>query len=388
MLLDIAPGVQGGAPSFLTVLYTTNAPSGMLVFAAQAEQDRFTEFWQSDGTSVGTTKLFPQSREIVELNVDSLNLQLAENTLVAISSQPDRFFYLGRENGLGIDFQRDAADRLSALYAEDVANTRSITLQVGELMVDEQNLTLSLNCSKGWLSLGQQCGDMTVSMNGTPDQKKAAVLELEGPLGALNCAVEKLTYHSKPQENGWDDIYVTLSQGVSSGQREGASAASFADNTERDSSYTVSKRMLVEIRAINDPPSINMASTFYAPLRQWVALAGIEIADPDSAEGMLYVNIAVYNGRLRATLPYQISADGPTALHPTANGDIAQVLEFATTLEQAKNVFSRLEYSCDDRYACSNSQRDYLTVQVDDNGFSGAGGPQVATKTAQIIITP
>ncbi|KAE9320247.1 hypothetical protein PF001_g5504 [Phytophthora fragariae] len=388
MLLDLAPGVQGSTPSFLTILYTSNAPSGTLVFAAQAERDLLTEFWQSDGTSVGTTKLFPQSREVVEMNVDSLDLQLAGNTLVAIPSQPDRFFYLGRESGQGIDFRSDAANRFGVPYAEDVAHTRSITLEDVGSMVDGRNLTLSLNCSKGWLSLGKQCSGVTVSRDGTPDQTKAAVVTLEGTLDVLNCAVERLTYHAKPQENGWDEIHVTLSQGVETAPSEVESATStgFDDNSERDSSYTVSKRMLVEIRAINDPPSIGMASMFYAPLRQWVAFAGIEVADPDSAENMLYVSISVRNGRLRVTLPHRVNAYGPTALHPTADGDISQVLEFATTVEQAMEIFSRLEYSCDAVYGCSNSQRDYLTVQVDDNGFSGAGGPQVATKTAEIII--
>ncbi|KAE9036592.1 hypothetical protein PR002_g7013 [Phytophthora rubi] len=388
MLLDLAPGVQGSTPSFLTILYTSNAPSGTLVFAAQAERDLLTEFWQSDGTSVGTTKLFPQSREVVEMNVDSLDLQLAGNTLVAIPSQPDRFFYLGRESGQGIDFRSDAANRFGVPYAEDVAHTRSITLEDVGSMVDGRNLTLSLNCSKGWLSLGKQCSGVTVSRDGTPDQTKAAVVTLEGTLDALNCAVERLTYHAKPQENGWDEIHVTLSQGVETAPSEVESATStgFDDNSERDSSYTVSKRMLVEIRAINDPPSIGMASMFYAPLQQWVAFAGIEVADPDSAENMLYVSISVRNGRLRVTLPHRVNAYGPTALHPTADGDISQVLEFATTVEQAMEIFSRLEYSCDAVYGCSNSQRDYLTVQVDDNGFSGAGGPQVATKTAEIII--
>lgn len=144
--------------------------------------------------------------------------------------------------------------------------------------------------------------------------------------------------------------------------------------------------MRVEIRAINDPPSIGMASMFYAPLRRWVALAGIKITDPDSAEGMLYVSISVRMGRLRVILPHQINANGPMALHPTADGDVSQALEFATTARQAPEIFTRLEYSCDDHYDCSNSQHDYLTVQVDDNGLHGAGCPEVATTTAEIII--
>ncbi|KAG2932339.1 hypothetical protein PC117_g13172 [Phytophthora cactorum] len=141
----------------------------------------------------------------------------------------------------------------------------------------------------------------------------------------------------------------------------------------------------VEIRD-NEPPTISIASTFYAPAGEWVALAGIEITDPDSVEGILYVSLAVHNGKLRVTLSPRVNSVGPTALHSTVDGAIAQKLEFATTAEQANEIFQTLEYRCDDDNGCSKSLRDYLRVHVDDNGFTGAGGSQVATKRAEIVV--
>ncbi|KAL3656353.1 hypothetical protein V7S43_018797 [Phytophthora oleae] len=376
MLLDIAPGVLGSKPSFFTILDHLNDPSGTLVFSAQSERDRLTEFWQSDGTSAGTTTLFPQSREVVELNTESLNLQLAGHIFVSISPLPQVFFYLGRESDQSADFQRQATDRVSKAYAEDVAHTRSITLQDVESMENTRNLTVSLNCSKGWLSLGRQCDGVSVRLDASPDNKKAAVVTLKGSLAALNCAVEKVTYHAKPQENGWDEIDINLAQNDQVA----------SDTTGRESSYSVSKRMLVEIHAVNDPPVITMPLIFYAPTDEWIAITGIEIADPDSAEGILYVSLAVHHGMLRVTLPPQVNDGGPTALHPTVNGEISGMLEFATTVEQAKQIFEALEYTCDDDYGCSNSQNDYLTAQVDDNGFTGARGPQVATRTSEVVV--
>ncbi|KAG6962568.1 hypothetical protein JG688_00008539 [Phytophthora aleatoria] len=141
----------------------------------------------------------------------------------------------------------------------------------------------------------------------------------------------------------------------------------------------------VEIRD-NEPPTISIASTFYAPTGEWVALAGIEITDPDSVEGILYVSLAVHNGKLRVTLSPRVNSVGPTALHSTVDGAIAQKLEFATTAEQANEIFQTLEYRCDDDNGCSKSLRDYLRVHVDDNGFTGAGGSQVATKRAEIVV--
>ncbi|ETI43851.1 hypothetical protein F441_11244 [Phytophthora nicotianae CJ01A1] len=72
-----------------------------------------------------------------------------------------------------------------------------------------------------------------------------------------------------------------------------------------------------------------MASTFYTPTGEWIALAGIKISDPDSAEGILYLSIAVHNGKLRVALP-RANSDGPTALQSTA---ISQTLKFAITAE-------------------------------------------------------
>lgn len=48
---------------------------------------------------------------------------------------------------------------------------------------------------------------------------------------------------------------------------------------ERDSSYTVSKRILIENRAVDDPPSVSLDSTFYAPMGERAAIAEIETTD-------------------------------------------------------------------------------------------------------------
>ncbi|RLN90564.1 hypothetical protein BBJ28_00018094 [Nothophytophthora sp. Chile5] len=386
ILVDLAPGVSGSKPSFLTVLNSIDAPSDVLVFAAQVERDRLVEFWRSDGTSVGTTKLFPGSHEVVEMNVDSMSDQLAGHALASVASQPAGFFYLGRESGQGLDFHYLAADRSRATSSQGNYPTRSITLVDVEAMQQKRELTLSLNCSKGWLSLGRECSSVTISQRGDISEDRSAVLTLEGTMDALNCAVEKVTYHSKPQADGRDEIIISLAQSQQRSSSEDATAANSGDNAGGDSSYLVTKRVFVNIRAINDPPVIHMAAQYFAPSRQWVAVAGIDVADPDAAEGILYLSIAVHNGRLRAILPQHNQGRSATALHATVNGDATHTLEFATTLMQAKQVFEALEYSCDDRHGCVAGQHDYLTVQVDDNGFSGARGPQVAAKTAEIIV--
>ncbi|KAG1692930.1 hypothetical protein DVH05_024254 [Phytophthora capsici] len=372
ILLDIAPGMLGSKPSFFTILDNLNDPSGTLVFSAQSERDRQTDFWQSDGTSTGTTVLFPQSREVVELNTESLNLQLAGHSFVRLSSLPQVFFYLGRESDQAVGFQQPTGKA----KAVDVTRTRSITLQDVESMENTRELIVSLNCSKGWLSLGRQCDGVSVRLHASPDNKTAAALTLKGSLDALNCAVEAVTYHAKPQENGWDEIHVNLAQ----------SDQATSDTTGRDSSYMVSKRMLVEIHAVNDPPVIRMPSLFYAPKDEWISITGIEITDPDSAQGILYASLSVHHGMLRVILPPQGSEGGPTALPPTVNGEMSGMLEFATTVGQAKEILDALEYTCDDSYGCYNLQTDYLTIQVDDNGYTGARGPQVASRTSEIIL--
>ncbi|KAF4318436.1 hypothetical protein BBO99_00007100 [Phytophthora kernoviae] len=372
MLVDIAPGALGSKPSHLTVLNSMNAPSAVLVFAAQAESDLHVEFWQSDGTVAGTTKVYSQSPEVVHLNVDSLNAQLSAYAFVSIPSESAGFFYLGRENDNNFPDVKNA---------QDVSRTRSITLQDVESMRQKRELTLSLSCSKGWLSLVRECMGVSFKLGDNANEKQTSALTLTGSLDALNCAVEKVVYHSKHQESGLDKIHVSVAQSILDTPSETNNDVQPGD--ARDSSYVVSKSMLVEIRAVNDPPLITLGSMYYAPRRQWVALSGIDIADPDSADGILYVSIAVLNGRLRVTLP---PTNGPTVLHSIANGDTSRTLEFATTVAQAKIISKTLEYSCDDRDGCTNTQREYVTIQVDDNGFNGAGGPQMATKRTEIVV--
>ncbi|CEG39116.1 uncharacterized protein PHALS_09174 [Plasmopara halstedii] len=137
--------------------------------------------------------------------------------------------------------------------------------------------------------------------------------------------------------------------------------------------------MQAERLSINAPPTISMASTFYVPMNNWVSLSGIEIFDRDSGNGLIYVSIAVHNGKLRVL----VSPGGPTQLSLL---DFSQELNFATTLMQAKQIFVTLEYMCDDSTGCSSLLHDYLTVHVDDNGYTGTQGPKIATKRAEVVV--
>ncbi|KAF1313272.1 hypothetical protein FI667_g17529, partial [Globisporangium splendens] len=356
---DLAPGISSSKPSFLTVL--SLGQSSQLAFAAQAERDRQWEFWQSDGTLAGTIKVFLGSREVAYINTNTMDT-IASPRFPSLSSKS--FFYFGKQ-------QADQV-RTNAALSQDSASTRSITLFDVESSTKDldRDFILHLNCSKGYLSLNRGCNVLTFVRG---NQSESALMTVQGSLRSLNCAVEKVAYHAKPDASGWDDIFITLEQRT--------------DNELLDDDgrlYSTTKRILIEIRSINDASIIQMPKTYFALLDAWIQLANIAVSDADAGDGLVYIQLKVHNGILRVGR----SAERIVQLRKTADSvdAVGSTLEFAATISDAVLVFQDLEYKCLIQMDCRDGMRDYLTIYVDDNGFTGSGGAQTSTNSAVIQI--
>lgn len=364
MLADLAAGAISGRPSFLTVL--TLGSTTRLLFSAQDERDQKSEFWQSDGTLAGTIKLFSNSREIVDINGEAMDtMPLAR--FQALTSPAQSFLYFGRKQMQEQDQAFQLQDETSALML------RSVTLDADVNTSDTSAvLTLALNCSEGSLSIGRTtCPFLTFGRGNATS--RAAVLEMNGTLDALNCAMEKLSYHSSAQAKDVRDvIWITLVD----------SRLQSTMDQDDPMRFTTTKSIPVDIRAVNNAPVIGMLTAYVVSLNQWTTLGSIDVADVDAGEGLLFLQLGVHSGRLRAAQ----AVTGVVFLEYSdpVNGNNA--MEFTGTIASLNAQLAMVQYTCFTLDGCEEITRDYLTIHVDDNGFTGAGGPKVASQSATISM--
>lgn len=373
LLADLALGVASSSPSFLTLLSNVGpAADRQLVFAAQSERDRRWEFWQSDGTLSGTTKLLAGSREVLDLNVATMDAMATPRFLGAFPANSQSFVYFDKaissSSSYGLRAKNDDVAKASV-------DTRSITLFDVESTADAAQYQLNLNCSKGFVSLGRTCDGVTF-LRGS--QSGSVAIALQGALTALNCALERVTYHATTDVAGWDTVFVTLEQTQQQQPNDGDGRL-----------FAVTKRIPIEIRAVNDAPQITMATTYFALLDAWVDLPNLGVSDADAGDGRLFVQFKVHNGQLRV-----VGREAQRLVLKTNQGAVVghavdgsnSVLEFAATVSEASLIFQSLQYKCAVESACRDGTRDYITLYVDDNGFTGDGGARDTTATAVILV--
>lgn len=361
LLLDLAPGSSGSRARYFSDI----AFDSRLMFAARADRSGREEFWLSDGTAAGTTRLIPGSEEVSRLDTAAMD-EAVGSALVSFPS--GEFFYLGVDDG-----RRWAAP--SATESKSHLFRSVLLRETPPLGVKRYALTLE--CGKGRLSLGRSCPGVDFK-SGRSANARAQSIEMEGTIAALNCAVQEVTFNSLPESVGRDEIVVTLE-----------------DKSATSPGLSTTKRLPVQIVAINNPPAITMSATYFAPLDGWAALVGIDVSDPDAGNGLLYLRVAVRSGVLRVsgsvlTLPDVHRLDPATggleAVKDDASGE-SRVLEFAVSIAQTTALMGSLEYLCSSEVAeCRDGARDFLVVDVSDNGFSGEGGPQVASSSAVILV--
>src|SRR3954452_8715601 len=133
--------------------------------------------------------------------------------------------------------------------------------------------------------------------------------------------------------------------------------------------------MLVSITASNDAPVITRPAT--ATTNEdtpFTFSAGnvISIADPDAAAGNLAVTLGVSNGTL--------TLSGSTGLTVSGNGTSS--ITASGNLTDLNNALNGLIYASSLNYNGS----DTLTIGVNDNGNTGAGGPLTDSKSVAITI--
>ncbi|MGI4839857.1 MAG: tandem-95 repeat protein [Janthinobacterium lividum] len=212
-------------------------------------------------------------------------------------------------------------------------------------------------------------GGILVLADGTTSTTNSGVVTLTGTPAQINAQLEGATFTP------------TLNSNDTNGSTAGLSiTVNDQGNTGAGGPLAATQAIAIDVTPVNDAPTIS------APTTQTVAEDtplifsaangnAITVADVDSGTSPIKVDVTVAGGTL-------VLADGTTSA--TTNGVVTLTgtpAEINTALEGA--TFTPILNSND-----TNGSTAGLTVSVNDQGNTGAGGPLTATQPIAIDVTP
>jgi ELWxxDGT repeat protein len=242
------------------------------------------------------------------------------------------------------------------------------------LIIDASGLTgIGSGGSSGVLQIGGSHGSFVVkradalsfTSEGSTVGKASVILSFKGSVAAINFALQSAFYKPSPHWNGNVRIVVTANDhGFSGGG--GAKSTTLA--------------VPLTVNAVNDSPYViapknfyNSTSPFNSGLRVEedtdMAIKSIQIADPDSSEGLVFVSLTTDNGLVT------VSRKSP--LWPTDT-----VLHLTGTISQINADLRNLVYRTKPNY----NGYDYMHIIIRDNGFSGSGGNKTSRTTFLVPV--
>ncbi|MGI0487175.1 cadherin-like domain-containing protein [Pantanalinema rosaneae CENA516] len=217
-------------------------------------------------------------------------------------------------------------------------------------------ITVNVSAVGGTISLGST-GGLTVNGNNT------GFVNLRGSLAAINTALNNLTYRGTPNFNGTGSITVFVTD-------EG--------NTGAGGEQTNTRTIDVNVLPINDAPTLTITPTTVTVLEDTpLNLTGITVTDVDSGTNAVRVSVVAGRGTLTVG-----NAGGVTFVDDTVNN--ASTIVFEGVIADIQTALSSLAYQGNPDV----NGTDTITIQVNDQGATGAPGPLSVTRSLTVNVTP
>ncbi|MBB4665196.1 hypothetical protein BDZ31_004817 [Conexibacter arvalis] len=130
------------------------------------------------------------------------------------------------------------------------------------------------------------------------------------------------------------------------------------------------------ITAVNDPPIVTVPATYATGQERELALTGVDVADVDAGDGIVSLTVTASGGGTVTA-----ATDVGVAVTPVSGG-----IRLDGTIAGLQAAFQsgRVRY----QPAAGFSGDESLTVTLDDNGNTGAGGALTSTGTAIVTVVP
>lgn len=275
---------------------------------------------------------------------------------------------------------------------------------------------MSVECGNGELILGDATDlifdienmEMDSDSSGVVSKPKSlppmSLLRFNGTAAAINRAMRNLLYRGHPDRVGQDIIRISVTDdpepcpGDFNVSMPGFNASVGAP-CALGGPQTAEATIKVLLAAVNHPPSINIPPRGVSTRTQVDAERAVNIGaegalsveDPDIRETVYYsaggqridgpisVTVAVGSGRL--------SLGERGGLSFSEGGGFSDpVLRFSGGIDDANRALTTLNYLCSSSSGCGPGTHN-VTISVDDNGFTGEGGPMEAKATFSVEVS-
>ncbi|CEM04679.1 unnamed protein product [Vitrella brassicaformis CCMP3155] len=143
---------------------------------------------------------------------------------------------------------------------------------------------------------------------------------------------------------------------------------------------------VIEVQAVNDPPSVSILEPIAPPLtlaEDSSAIVGFTVSDPDvgeSVDGVLVARLACTSGGIQ-TLNEEATVSWGT--YGTLSYGLASTIDIQGTVAELNAFLRQMLYTPLPNY----SGADALALTVYDNGYTGTGGNLTDTVTLNTVVT-
>lgn len=281
-------------------------------------------------------------------------------------------------------------------------------------------LAVTLECDEGEFILGNGSGlifDESIYIDGSDESQSplpSGVLSFSGTAADTNRAMRNLRYRGLSGRAGQDVIRITVtddpgpcpgdfnvsvsSVNTTEAMRLNETAGIAAAPCALGGPQTTESTIQVFLSAINRAPAVNVPPSgstrtsvdAFRPA-EIGAGGGLSVDDPDARETAYYsagglriegpvsVAVACESGRLSLGVRGGLSfSEGEGVSDP--------VLRFSGGIDDANRALESLTYRCSSTHGCGAGTHT-IAVSVDDNGFTGKGGPLSANATFSVQVS-
>jgi hypothetical protein len=259
-------------------------------------------------------------------------------------------------------------------------NTDTYTEQASAILVDS-GITLSdvdspnLTGATVTISSGLQAGDTLhfTDQNGITGAYSGGVLTLTGSatVAQYQAALASVTFDNQTNDNPTNGL-ASLNRTVTWQVNDGGAA----NNVSNTGTSTIT------VTPVNDAPTALATAGFNATEQVTLDLknGGLSVSDVDGAGGSETATLSVLEGTLTVTAGTSgatVSGSGTPTV--TINGTTAQINALLNT-----DASSTVRYTDSSNTPAASTT---LTLAINDNGHTGAGGPLSGSAATQIVIT-
>ncbi|MBI5759286.1 MAG: cadherin repeat domain-containing protein, partial [Planctomycetales bacterium] len=222
-------------------------------------------------------------------------------------------------------------------------------------------IELTLTAVNGRLTLSAITGLTFTAGDGVDDPQ----LVFRGSVADVNAALDGMQFQPAANFNGLAALTVNCDD---------------LGNSGSGSANVVSRSVLIDVAAVNDPPTSQVPGSQQTPEDTSLVFSsakgnGITVADVEVGSGVLEMTLTAINGRL--TLPQPVwlvfSAGAGTNDHS---------MTFTGTAADINAALDGLQFSPDSNFNGLAA----VTITVNDLGLSGTGGSQSVTETVLIDV--